>query len=164
MKSVKILFTLNLWYGILIFVIKKGLRKYLLLSALLVSSHFLKAQKIDSLFFNLYTDSLKKGSWNYINVDAKLSNGRYIPLTTEQLNIKVSAGKLEGNSVWLDWDFKPEFVMVDVELKKNPSVKKSITIWVKKKDEQLNAPVQDSLIQQINKRTKSTSTKKKRGL
>lgn len=139
------------------------MKRILLLVVLITAVQILKAQKIDSLFFNLYTDSLKKGSWNYINVDAKLSNGRYIPLTTEQLNIKVSAGKLEGNSVWLDWDFKPEFVTVDVELKKNPSVKKSITIWVKKKDEQLNAPVQDSLIQQINKRTKSTSTKRKRG-
>lgn len=139
------------------------MKRILLLAVLITAAQILKAQKIDSLFFNLYTDSLKKGSWNYINVDAKLSNGRYIPLTTEQLNIKISAGKLEGNSVWLDWDFKPEFVTVDVELKKNPSVKKSINIWVKKKDEQLNAPVQDSLIQQINKRTKSTSTKRKRG-
>lgn len=139
------------------------MKRILLLVVLITAAQILKAQKIDSLFFNLYTDSLKKGSWNYINVDAKLSNGRYIPLTTEQLNIKISAGKLEGNSVWLDWDFKPEFVTVDVELKKNPSVKKSITICVKKKDEQLNAPVQDSLIQQINKRTKSTSTKRKRG-
>lgn len=139
------------------------MKRILLLVVLITAAQILKAQKIDSLFFNLYTDSLKKGSWNYINVDAKLSNGRYIPLTTEQLNIKVNAGKLEGNSVWLDWDFKPEFVTVDIELKKNPSIKKSITIWVKKKDEQLNAPVQDSLIQQINKRTKSTSTKRKRG-
>lgn len=139
------------------------MKRILLLVVLITAAQILNAQKIDSLFFNLYTDSLKKGSWNYINVDAKLSNGRYIPLTTEQLNIKISAGKLEGNSVWLDWDFKPEFVTVDIVLKKNPSVKKSITIWVKKKDEQLNAPVQDSLIQQINKRTKSTSTKRKRG-
>ncbi|MFT3844107.1 MAG: hypothetical protein QM725_03570 [Lacibacter sp.] len=140
------------------------MRKYLLLSVLLFLSHFLKAQKIDSLFFNLYTDSLKKGSWNYINVDAKLSNGNYMPLTNQHLNFKVSAGKLEGNSIWLDWDFKPQFITVDIELKKNPSVKKSITIWVKKNDEQLNAPVQDSLLQKINKRTKSGSTKKKRGL
>ncbi len=139
------------------------MKRILLLVVLITAAQILKAQKIDSLFFNLYTDSLKKGSWNYINVDAKLSNGRYIPLTTEQLTIKTSAGKLEGNSLWLDWDFKPEFVTVDIELKKDPSVKKSITIWVKKKDEQLNAPVQDSLIQQINKRSKQGSTKRKRG-
>lgn len=121
----------------------------------------LHAQKIDSLFFNLYTDSLKKGSWNYINVDAKLSNGKYIPLTHEQLNLKVSNGKLQGNSIWIDWNFKDDSVLVEVELRGDASVRKSITIWIKKKDEQLNAPVNDSLLQQINNRPPA-STKKKR--
>ena len=120
----------------------------------------MKAQKIDSLFFNLYTDSLKKGSWNYINVDAKLSNGHFIPLTTDQLIFKVSNGKIEGNSVWIDWNFKYDSIVVEVELKKDPSVKRSITIWLKKVDHQLNAPVNDSLLQQINNRTKSTKKKK----
>ena len=123
-----------------------------------------QAQKIDSLFFNLYTDSLKKGSWNYINVDARLSNGTYVPLTTEQLNFKVSNGKLQGNSVWIDWIFKDDSIVVEVELKKDPTVRRSITIWLKKKDDQLNAPVNDSLLQQINNRQKTkTTTKKKRG-
>jgi hypothetical protein len=121
----------------------------------------LRAQKIDSLFFNLYTDSLKKGSWNYINVDAKLSNGTYMPLTSEQLNFKVSNGKLQGNSVWIDWGFTDDSIVVDVSLKKDPTVRRSITIWLKKKDEQLNAPVNDSLLQQINNRPKSTKKKKK---
>ena len=122
-----------------------------------------KAQKIDSLFFNLYTDSLKKGSWNYINVDAKLNNGNFLPLTSEQLIFKVSAGKLEGNSVWLDWTFPHDSIVVDVQLKKDISIRKSITIWIKKKDEQLNAPVNDSLLQQINNRPKSSSKKKGKG-
>jgi hypothetical protein len=127
----------------------------------MVVCNLLKAQKIDSLFFNLYTDSLKKGSWNYINVDAKLSDGKYIPLTHEQLNFKVSNGKLQGNSVWIDWNFKDDSVVVEMELKKDPSVRRSITIWIKKKDEQLNAPVNDSLLQQINNRPKSTKKKGK---
>lgn len=123
-----------------------------------------QAQKIDSLFFNLYTDSLKKGSWNYINVDARLSNGTYVPLTSEQLNFKVSNGKLQGNSIWIDWIFKDDSIVVEVELKKDPTVRRSITIWLKKKDDQLNAPVNDSLLQQINNRQKTkTTTKKKRG-
>ncbi|HLP36979.1 hypothetical protein [Lacibacter sp.] len=120
-----------------------------------------RAQKIDSLFFNLYTDSLKKGSWNYINVDAKLSNGSYMPLTSEQLNFKVSNGKLQGNSVWIDWEFTDDSVVVEVSLKKDVSVRKSITIWIKKKDEQLNAPLNDSLLQQINDRPKTPKKKRK---
>jgi len=126
-------------------------------------AYFLKAQKIDSLFFNLYTDSLKKGSWNYINVDARLNNGKYIPLTSDQLLFKISNGKLQGNSLWIDWNAGYEFVEVEVELKKDTTVKKAITIWLKKHDEQLNAPVNDSLIQQINNRNKSKSGKRKKG-
>ena len=126
-----------------------------------LSVGLLRAQKIDSLYFNLYTDSLKKGSWNYINVDAKLSNGTYMPLTSEQLNFKVSNGKLQGNSVWIDWGFADDSVVVEVSLKKDASVHKSITIWIKKKDEQLNAPVNDSLLRQINDRPKTPKRKRK---
>ena len=136
------------------------MKKALFLLSFVVACNLTKAQKIDSLFFNLYTDSLKKGSWNYINVDAKLSDGKYIPLTHEQINFKVSNGKLQGNSVWIDWNFKDDSVVVEMELKKDPSVRRSITIWIKRKDEQLNAPVNDSLLQQINNRPKSTKKKK----
>jgi len=138
------------------------LKRILFLFSFVAIGSFLKAQKIDSLFFNLYTDSLKKGSWNYINVDAKLSDGSYRPLTTEQLQIKTSHGKLEGNSVWIDWIFPYDSVVVEVALKKDLNVKRTITIWIKKKDDQLNAPVNDSLLQKINNRPKSTSTKRKR--
>lgn len=121
------------------------------------------AQSIDSIFFNLYTDSLKKGSWNYINVDAKLSNGKYIPLNEKQLIIKTSDGKLEGNSIWLNWDFKPAFITVEIQLKENKSIIQKKTIWVKKLDLQVNAPVQDSLLQQINNRNKKpVPTKRKK--
>lgn len=140
------------------------LKKYILLLSFVLAVSILKAQKVDSLFFNLYTDSLKKGSWNYINVDARLSNGKYIPLTSDQLHFKISNGKLQGNSIWIDWDAAYHFIVVDVELKKDATIKKSITIWIKKKDEQLNAPVKDSLLQQINNRNKSKSTKRKRGM
>lgn len=125
---------------------------------------FLKAQKIDSLFFNLYTDSLKKGSWNYINVDARLSNGNYMPLSSDQLHIKTSNGKLQGNSIWIDWDAPYQFITVEVQLKKDTAVKKSVTVWIKKKDEQLNAAVNDSLLQKINNRNKSKQGKRKKGL
>lgn len=138
-------------------------RAYFLLFFFITASAVAKAQKIDSLFFNLYTDSLKKGSWNYINVDAKLSNGKYTPLTHEQLNIKVSNGKLQGNSIWIDWEFADDSVVVDVALKQTPSVHKSITIWIKKQDLQMNIPVHDSLVQQLNNRPKTSTSKKKKG-
>ena len=36
---------------------------------LLFAFSFSKAQKIDNIFVNLYTYSLKKGTYNYINID-----------------------------------------------------------------------------------------------
>ena len=56
-----------------------------------------KAQKVDSLFFNLYTDSLKIGTYNYINVDGKLSNGSWLPLDSMQVIFTSSTGKMTGN-------------------------------------------------------------------
>jgi hypothetical protein len=124
-----------------------------------------KAQKVDSIFFNLYTDSLKKGSWNYINVDAKLSNGKYMPLTAKDVNFTVSAGKLEDNSIWIDWNFKPDSVVVSIQLKKDPSVTRTVTIWIKKYDEQLNyqSPFkQDSSFKQTPTKPSGKSSRRKK--
>ena len=49
------------------------------------------SQKIDSISFHLYTDSLKKGQHNYINVDGKLSNGHWQPLTSKEIQFSSSA-------------------------------------------------------------------------
>ena len=87
---------------------KKLLMKHLILlifTALTISA---KAQKIDSIYVNLYTDSLKKGTYNYINVDGLLSNGRYLPLDSSQISFTASAGKFSGNSLWVEPDFANE--------------------------------------------------------
>lgn len=132
-------------------------------SILILAFSLSKAQKVDSLYFNLYTDSLKKGSWNYINVEGKLSNGRIVPLTSQQIHLKTNLGKLEGNSLWIDWDFKPDSVWVEVELKESPALKKKICLYVKKHDLQMNAPVQDTSLQQLNQRIQQKSKKKRKG-
>ena len=90
-----------------------------------------------------------------------MSDGKYLPLTTDQLQFKVSNGKLQGNSVWIDWTFPDDSVVVEVVLKKDLSVKRTITIWIKRKDEQMNAPYNDSLLQQINNRQPTSKKKKK---
>jgi len=67
--------------------------KTVLFFTLITFSTFAKAQKIDSIYVHLYTDSLKKGTYNYINIDGKLSNGRYLPLDTTDLVFSASDGK-----------------------------------------------------------------------
>jgi hypothetical protein len=106
--------------------------KLMALATLLLAANSLKAQKVDSIFFNLYTDSLKKGVHNYINVDGKLSNGRWMPLTTKELNFSASTGRFDGNSLIIDTSFSGEKVVVTAVLKSNPVIKKEVIIYIKK--------------------------------
>lgn len=90
------------------------------------------AQEIDSIFFHLYTDSLKKGTYNYINVDGKTKTGKWIPLTSTELLLISSAGTIEGNNLILPADSNWEKVQITVILKKNQGISISIVIPVKK--------------------------------
>lgn len=92
------------------------------------------SQKVDSIYFNLYTDSLKKGSlhFNYINVDGKLNNGSWLPLDSTQLIFTSSAGKMNGNVLTLDSAEKAAFVVVTATLRSNPLVRKDVKIYIKK--------------------------------
>lgn len=107
------------------------MKKLLIISCVLLS-FAAKAQKIENIYFNLYTDSLKKGVYNYINVDAKYTNGTYLPLTTNELVFSSTDGKWDGNSLIFDKEFKKDSVIVTAWLKDNPAMKKSVTIYMKK--------------------------------
>lgn len=105
------------------------------------------AQKIDSIYFHLYTDSLKKGQHNYINVDGKLADGRWQPLTSKEINFSSSAGKFDGNDLILPADFKEQKVNVKAVLKSNPEIWKEITIWIKKLPDPGRLPTKDEIDQ-----------------
>ena len=114
----------------------------------LLCSLFTKAQKVEGIYVNLYTDSLKKGTFNYINIDGKLSNGRYLPLDSTYLIFSSSAGKFNGNSLWIDRDFAAQKVDIKVVLRNDPSLVKEFTMYIKQKpdpelksmDEIMNKP------------------------
>lgn len=139
------------------------MKKGLLLLFIVLSALIVKAQKIDSLYFNLYTDSLKKGTWNYINIDGKLSNGTYLPLTDKQLNFQASTGTFERNNLWVEKDFKRDSVVVTITLKENPSVTKSITIYIKKKENEERLKTNEEILNEIRNQS-STRKKKSKGL
>src|SRR5262245_65233271 len=111
---------------------KKSLKSFFLILLASGIGQSLHAQKIDSIFFNLYTDSLKKGTFNYINVDGKTSDGNWMPLTTKEIKFRSSAGKFDGNSLFIDSAFKEEKVVVKACLISNPHVEREITIYIKK--------------------------------
>ncbi len=103
-----------------------------LLLFLIVSVHTLKAQQIDSIFFHLYTDSLKKGTHNYINVDGKLSDGRWMPMTSKEIQFSASACQFSGNDLIIPADFMGEKITVKAVLKSRPGTWLERTIWIKK--------------------------------
>lgn len=89
------------------------------------------AQKVDSIFFNLYTDSLKRGVHNYINVVARLSDGTYRPMNNKQVNLWSNAGTWEGNDLIPEPGSKDAFIFVKVSLKEHPSKTDSTKIYLK---------------------------------
>ena len=112
---------------------KRIVRKISLILFLLLVSFLTKAQKVDSIYFHLYTDSLKKGTHNYINVDGKMSDGTWRPLTSKELTFISSDCQFSGNELVLPPDYKGEKITVKVVLKDNPSLWRETTIWVKRK-------------------------------
>ncbi|MEP7253923.1 MAG: hypothetical protein ABI683_16130 [Ginsengibacter sp.] len=116
------------------------------------------AQKIEGIYANLYTDSLKKGTYNYINIDGKLSNGHYIPLDTSDIIFTASEGKFSGNSLWIDNNFSHEKVLIKATLKSDPSMCREFTMYIKKKPNDEKLKTMDELMNEMN--TKRSTRKK----
>lgn len=89
------------------------------------------SQKADSIFFNPYTDSLKKGTFNYINVEGRLPNGRFIPMTSRDIEFSSSTGKFEGNSLFIGFEIPDDRIRITARLKSDSSKKISILLPVK---------------------------------
>ncbi len=94
-----------------------------------------KAQHIDSIFVNLYTDSLKTGTYNYINIDGLCSDGSYLPLDSTNLIFTSSHGKFYGNSLWIDSSFKEEKIKIKVVMRNNKIMQKEFVMHIKKKED-----------------------------
>jgi hypothetical protein len=110
-----------------------GMRKILVVLGFIMAANAASAQKVDSIYFHLYTDSLKKGFYNYINVDGKLSDGTWSPLDSSEILFISDAGFFKGNDLFIDSSYKGETVRVKAILKTNPSVHKEVVIYIRKR-------------------------------
>ena len=128
--------------------------KTLLFSLLIAVATFTKAQKIDSIYVHLYTDSLKKGTYNYINIDGKLSNGRFLPLDTTDLVFTSTDGKFYGNSLYIPPDFRKNKVYIKAVLKSNPAIYKQFDIYIKKKPDPATLKTMDEILSEPTSTTK----------
>ena len=133
--------------------------KQFLFFFLLTISSLAEAQKVENIYVNLYTDSLKKGTYNYINIDGKLSSGKFIPLDTTEITFSASDGRFSGNSLWLEPDFKKEKVFIKAVLKSNPAIYKEFTMYIKKK---LNDEKLKTMDELMNENNNSNSSRRKR--
>jgi hypothetical protein len=107
-------------------------RIYLLLvyMAVYTLSH---AQKIESIAFNLYTDSLKKGFYNYISVDGKYADGRWQPLDSTTVIFTANTGHFKGNDLFIDSTYQCDSIVVRAALRGNPAIWKEVIIYIRKR-------------------------------
>jgi hypothetical protein len=91
------------------------------------------AQNIESIAFNLYTDSLKKGFYNYISVDGRYSDGRWQPLDSSTVTLSANAGYFKGNDLFIDSSYLRDSIVVRAALRSNPAIWKEITIYIRKR-------------------------------
>jgi hypothetical protein len=110
--------------------------------------------KVETIEFNLYTDSLKKGFFNYINVDGKLSNGTWTPLDSSQIRFTSNAGFFKGNDLFIDSSVKDNKIIVRAVLKSNPAIYKEITIYIRKRGFDEPLKTNDELIQEMNEQSR----------
>lgn len=122
------------------------MKRFLLIAVATGFAGLLKAQSIDSIFFHLYTDSLKKGTYNYINVDGKLSDGKWRPLTAKEIQFSSSSCEFSGNELVVPSTCKEDKITIKAVLKSNPAVWKEITIWIKKLPDPLVLPGKEDIL------------------
>ena len=123
-------------------------------------SSSVKAQKIDSICVHLYTDSLKKGTYNYINIDGLLSNGRYLPLDSTHLHFSASGGTFYGNDLWIDNNFSDKKISIKVALKNNPFLYKTFDVYIKQTADEQRLKTTEEILEEIkrpNKKSKPRS-------
>lgn len=109
------------------------MRKLFFFLLLAAAFQTVQAQKLEGIYFNLYTDSLKKGFYNYINVDGKFTDGSWQPLDSTHLQFSANTGHFKGNDLFIDSSYKADSVVVKAILKKDPTVWKQVVIYIRKR-------------------------------
>jgi len=135
-----------------------AMRKLLMLIMVCCAVEESGAQQVDSIYFHLYTDSLKKGFYNYINVDGKLSDGTWMPLDSNHVQLTSDAGPMTGNDLFIDSSYTGETVRVKARLRANPKIWKEVTIHIRKRGFDEPLPTNGEILSDL------PSRRKKRGL
>ncbi|MBW8684226.1 hypothetical protein [Chitinophaga rhizophila] len=88
--------------------------------------------RLESIRFNHYADSLKRGIRYYLNVEGIFSSGKIYPLDTNTIKFETSAGKLIGQDLLLNSnDATTRSITVTATNKRNHAMTITSTIPVK---------------------------------
>lgn len=120
-----------------------------------------EGQKVENIYVHLYTDSLKKGTYNYINIDGKLADGSYIPLDSTEIIFSASDGKFFGNTLWVDPHFSKEKISIKAVLRSNPQLHKEFDMYIKKIPNPEKLKSVDEILNDM--KNSSKESKKKKG-
>ncbi|MFL5742051.1 MAG: hypothetical protein ACJ75B_17640 [Flavisolibacter sp.] len=112
------------------------------------------AQRVDSIFFHLYTDSLKKGFYNYINVDGKLSNGGWRPLDSVDVKFISDGGFFRGNDLFVDSSFHGDKIKIKAILRSNPSIWQETSVYIRKRGFTEPLKTSEEILDEIKQKTK----------
>jgi hypothetical protein len=130
----------------------RAMRPLLFLLSFILVSLASGAQKVERFEFNLYTDSLKKGFYNYINLDGQLADGSWRPLDSTQVALSTDAGHFRGNDLFIDSSYRCDSVIIHAVLRSNPAIRRKVTVYIRKRgfteplrseQEILNVPAAD---------------------
>jgi hypothetical protein len=140
------------------------MRKFIVVVSILFCAQAVSAQKqvvsahkVDSIYFNLYTDSLKKGFFNYISIDGKLSDGSWTPLDSTQILFLSDAGFFKGNDLFIDSSYNEETVRVKAVLKTNPKVWKEAVIYIRKRGFDEPLKTNEEILNEMRKKAKKNN-------
>ena len=125
------------------------MRKLLTLFVLITLAQWASAQKVESIAFNLYTDSLKKGFYNYISVDGRLADGSWLPLDSTQITFTANTGHFSGNYIFIDSSYRADSIVVKAVLRSNPAVWKQVTIYIRKRGFDEPLKTNDELFEEL---------------
>lgn len=131
-----------------------SVRKILFFILLITASQAATAQKLEHIQFNLYTDSLKKGFYNYISIDGKYSDGSWLPLDSSQIKFMANTGHFKGNDIFIDSSYKGDSIVVKAMLRSDPSVWKEVTIYIRKRGFDEPLKTNEEILQDMRNRSR----------
>lgn len=105
-----------------------------------------KAQTLDSIFFNLYTDSLKKGTYNYINVEGHFTDGTFLPLGEKEVKFTASEGKFTGNSLFIDSSFAGDRITIKAVVIRNSRLAIETAVYIKTSPDDEKLPTMEEVM------------------